>query len=176
MPPLLVVATLAGGGPLHAQVMPGYRGDHDESRAQFRAYALQEFHAVLADWIEAANADDVDAAFRLYTGDAFLQLDRPTSGRAEGRGSLEAWLDAIDEVRAGLSDFDASGNLAYGSVRVQLLVPGPGSVVEGTMMFLLRKEGRDWRIRSQVWVADPAPGTLDQGYRGGRVVESSDSI
>lgn len=155
VPTLIVAGFALAVAPASAQVTPGYRGDHDAASAQFRSYALGEFQNVMAQWLEAVNAGDVEAVAALYTEDAFIHLERPANGINETEASLRAWLDRFDGVRIGLSDFDASGNLSYGSVRVQLLGSGARGDVDGTMTFILRKHGRDWRIRSQMLVTSP---------------------
>lgn len=159
VPTLIVAGFALAVAPASAQVTPGYRGDHDAATAQYRSYALGEFQNVMAEWLEAVNAGDVEAAAALYTEDAFIHLEHPAN-IDQTEASLRAWLDDVDGVRIGLSDFDASGNLSYGSVRVQLLGSGSRGDVDGTMTFILRKQGRDWRIRSQMLVTSPqtAPG------------------
>lgn len=154
LPTVVAVTMVLGATPALAQVIPGYRDDYDASQLQFRAYAMAEFQGVLAEWIEAVNAGDARAAARLYTEDAFVHLDRPMNGEDAARASLEAWLDHVEGVRAGLSDFDASGNLAYGSARVQLEGAGSGGTVDGTMTFVMRRDGRTWKIRSQTLVVN----------------------
>ena len=156
----ILLGLALGAVPASAQTTPGYRGDYDAARAQFRAYALGEFQDVLARWLEAVNAGDAETAARLYTPDAFVHLERPANGPAEAEATLRDWLGHLDEVRIGLADFDASGNLAYGSVRVQLFGSGSAGDADGTMTFVMRKEGRDWMIRSQMLVTSTptAPG------------------
>lgn len=143
---LLCTTTLAA-----AQMTPGYRGDRDEVLSEFRAKTLNEFQAVLGAWVRAVNDGDVDAASELYAADAFIHLDG-ASGPGEVRAVLEEWLRAVPELRVGLSDFDVSGELAYGSVRVQLLDSGSAPPTDGIMAIVMRRHGRDWRIRSQVIV------------------------
>lgn len=151
--PLAIILLLSTTSVLAAQMTPGYRGDRDQVRAEFRAKTLNEFQEVLGAWVRAVNADDVDAAALLYAEDAFVHLDGPSSS-GEVKAVLERWLPAVPQLRVGLSDFDVSGELAYGSVRLQLLGPGSAGPTDGIMAVVMRRHGRDWLIRSQVMVTD----------------------
>lgn len=148
----LLVAATAVAAPLGAQNLPGFEGDYDAAEAQFRAYALEEFNKVLAEWNQAALDGDVDRAMTLYLPSAFVYLTDAARGPDEVRQQLTAWLDSVDDFRIGLSDFDASGSISYSSVHIVVNAVDPEDDGNGTMIFVLRRQGRRWLIRSQTLV------------------------
>lgn len=152
--PLAIALLLSTTGHAAAQMIPGYHGNRDQVRSEFRARVLNEFQEVMGAWVRAVNDEDADAAARLYAPDALVHL-HGASGPGDVRAILEEWLPRVPQIRVGLSDFDVSGELAYGSVRVQFLGSGSDADTDGVMAVLMRRHGRDWRIRSQVMVADP---------------------
>lgn len=153
---LLAVITLVGfAAPVAAQITPGYKGDHDRARAEFRAYALNGFQTGLSGWVQAVNADDAEAAAGFYTDNAFVHLAGPAENAEDLRTLLEQWLDSVDGVRVGLQDFDASGSMAYGSVRVQFVDSESAARRDGVMAIAMLREGRRWAIRSQTLLVYP---------------------
>jgi ketosteroid isomerase-like protein len=137
---------------LQAQTLPGYRPDHDAARAQFRSYVLGEFQEVLGEWLDAVQSREPERAARLYAEDAFLQLDEPARGTAQVEAELVRWVRAVDGIQAGLADFDASGSLAYGTVRV--IIDGSPADRQGIMLLVLRRAGGDWKIRAHTLSVD----------------------
>lgn len=133
---------------LAGQVVPIPKSDFDEAAAQYRSYALGEFQSVVNSWVEAVNAGSAEGAARLYTEDAYLDIEEPARGREAVRALLRAWTREVSHLQVGLSDFDASGNMAYGTLQVRLS-PTEGSTRSGTLLLVMRKEGRSWRIRAQ---------------------------
>ena len=145
---LLLAAPAAG------QRVPGFEGDYDAAAAQFRAYALENFQQVLGEWVEAVNRHEVDAAVRLYAENAHVQLEGPAQGRDAARQALADWLEGVDAIQVGLADFDASGTMSYGSVRIVIDGAGSGRDADGTLLVVLKRRGRDWEIRSQTLMVD----------------------
>lgn len=148
----VAVPGLAVPAPAAAQNIPGFSGDYDQAEAQFRAYALAEFQKVLTGWTEAVREGDVDQAMEYYTSNAFAYFTETARGSDQIRRQLTAWLDAIDDFRIGLTDFDASGSISYSSVSIVVNAVNPDDDGDGTMIFVLRRHGRNWLIRSQTLV------------------------
>lgn len=145
----MLVATPAVG-----QNVPGFEGNYDAAAAQFRAYALENFQEVMGAWVQAVNAHQLDEVVGLYADNAHVQLEGPAQGREATRAALAEWLASVDAVQVGLADFDASGTMSFGSVRI--LIDGAGSHrdADGTLFVVLKRHGRDWQIRSQTLMVD----------------------
>lgn len=144
---VLLFATILIATPAAAQTVPGYQGDHDSARAQYRAYAIGEFQKVFSGWLEAVQAGDARAAARFYTDDAFVHIGETAQGQGNVLPVLQHWLADVEGVQTGMTDFDASGSMSYASVN--LMVDGPGAAGgPGTMLFVLKKVKGGWKIRS----------------------------
>ncbi len=150
--PVVFAFLIAPAAPAAGQNLPGYQGDYDTAEAQFRAYALEEMQKVLTAWTEAALDKDVDAAMGHYAPNAFVYLDGVARGTEQVRERLTSWLDGVDDFRIGLSDFDASGSMSYASVSIVINAVNPDDDADGTLVFVLHRQGRNWRIRSQTLV------------------------
>ncbi|HUG40478.1 MAG TPA: hypothetical protein VMM12_08330 [Longimicrobiales bacterium] len=148
-----VLLGFLAAAPASAQVVPIPRSDFEEAAAQYRSYALAEFNAVVAQWVGAINAGSPDRAARLYTGDAYLDLGQPARGREAVEHLLESWGGDIRHIEVGLSDFDASGNMSYGTLHIRVS-PLDGRPRSGVLLLVMRKEGRTWRIRAQTLTLD----------------------
>lgn len=144
----VALALLLIAGAASAQTVPIPRSDFEEAAAQYRSYALSEFHGVVQEWVSAINADAADRAVRLYTEDAYVDIEQPARGRKAVADLLAGWEGGVRQLQVGLSDFDASGNMSYGTLNVRL-VPEEGAVRSGMLLLVMRKEGRSWRIRAQ---------------------------
>lgn len=116
--------------------------------ADFRAAVHREFQALLRDWADAVATDDVDAVMALYSPDAWIRLDYPARG-ADVRPATEQWVRGTRNVLLGAADFDFSGDLAVGTVRL-LVTPTDGARRAGVMVVVIRSTDAGWRIRSQV--------------------------
>ena len=149
IPALLCGALLMTAQTVEAQRVPGYSGDYGMAEAEYRALALKAFQETVGDWTSAVQSRDLDDAMDLYSDQVFAYLDGPASGKAAVRAQLQSWLDGINGFTVNLVDFDASGRLAYGSVRLNVVPAGAMSSEPVTMLFVLRRVGRDWYIRSQ---------------------------
>lgn len=142
---LLLLVTAA---PAYGQVMPIPRSDFEEAAAQYRSYALHEFQAVVETWVGAVNAGAADRAVRLYTEDSYAEIEEPARGREAIGTLLREWSEGVDHIQVGLSDFDASGNMSYGTLQIRV-TPEEGRTRSGVLLLVMRKEGRAWRIRAQ---------------------------
>lgn len=155
---VLAAVLLAGAAPAAAQTLPGFRGDYDAARAQFRAYALGEFHEVLNEWVAAVNARETERALDLYVPAAYVQLDDRATSREAAREVLEEWIRSIDVIRVGLRDFDASGSMSYGMLNVIINASDPEQDGQAVMLFVMKRDGGDWKIRSQTLVRNESAG------------------
>lgn len=144
----VLLLALSATAPAFAQVVPIPKSDFDEAAAQYRSYALGEFQEVVQSWVGAVNDGAPERAARLYTEDAYLDIQAPARGREAVRDLLRNWTAEVRHVQVGLSDFDASGNMAYGTLQARVS-PVDGSTRTATLLLVMRKEGRDWRIRAQ---------------------------
>lgn len=153
------------GGPALAQVLPTGDPRELDDRAverhrEIRREALRGTNRLLRQWTEAWNEDDAQRLVRMYTADAVLL---PAEGGTQLRGQesiarfLSEALEAADEIRLTLSDFDGASRLAYAlgtfsytTVRHEG-TNGSTRSLEGEFVLVLRKEGSDWRIRSQLF-------------------------
>lgn len=69
-------------------------------------------------------------------------------GRADHESGAPASISQVSHLQVGLSDFDASGDMAYGTLQVRV-APVDGSTRTGTLLLVMREQGRDWLIRAQ---------------------------
>lgn len=153
--PLLLLPFASMAGPASAQTVPGFDGGHDSARAQHRAYAIEEFQKVYSGWLEAVQAGDADRAAEFYTDDAFLYLGDSANGRGDVQSALTDWLQEIDHVQTGMTDFDASGSMSYVSLNLMVDGFGGGDNGPGTMILVLKRVRGGWRIRSHTVVMHP---------------------
>ena len=158
LPCLLAAALVANAAPAAAQTLPGFRGDYDAARAQFRAYALGEFHEILNEWVAAVNARETERALELYAPSAYVQLDERATNREAAREVLEEWVQSIDVIRVGLRDFDASGSMSYGMLNVIINAADPDENGQAVMLFVMKRDGDGWKIRSQTLVRNESAG------------------
>jgi ketosteroid isomerase-like protein len=117
-------------------------------QAEYRAAAHAEFQALVRRWADAVGRDDIDQALALYHPDAWTHLDYPAGG-PELRVAVERWVREVDSVLIGPTDFDFSGDLAFGTVRLLVVPAGGAGRITGFMTLVIRNSGGDWRIRSQ---------------------------
>ena len=139
---------LGAAVPAYGQATPIPRSDFEEAAAQYRSYALQEFQDVVEKWVGAVNAGEPDRAVRLYTDDSYAEIDAPARGRPAIQELLREWAHGVRHVQVGLSDFDASGSMSYGTLQIRVS-PEDGRTRTGVLLLVMRKEGRAWRIRAQ---------------------------
>jgi ketosteroid isomerase-like protein len=151
-----------------AQVVPGAPPtDWSVAQNEFRLAVLREYNTLISSWHDALNADDAAALATDYTATAMLLV----SGRAavQGRDSiadlLGSFAQELIEIRTGVADFLASDRLAFATgpmlCRFKVAASGGERTVTGHHVTVLLREGRRWRIHSQVLQYEPGetPGT-----------------
>jgi uncharacterized protein (TIGR02246 family) len=153
------VLALVCAQPAAAQPLPLPRQpDVSLELQRYTADVLREYTAMVGDWREAWGRGDAVATARFYTEDATLLP--PSGAQTQGRGAIEHYLREhlaeCGEIRLGVADFATSGSLAYASGRYWLQEHSADQTTEvsGAYMAVLRLEGRRWRIRAQMFVAD----------------------
>jgi len=113
----------------------------------------QAIREVIAEWLRASSAGDVDAVLRLMTDDVvFLGPGRPPMcGKAAFAHGMREWagkmqVEATHEVR----EIAASGDLAscWVTLEVRMDAPGAAPVVRrGDVLSVYRREADGaWRI------------------------------
>lgn len=158
--------------PAAAQRLPG-AAPEDPSRmgaakAEYNRDVLQEHDRLMREWMNAWSRQDREDAVHAYAADATVVFGMD---RAVGRAGLEGWLDrslpAIGEMRTSLSDFRASGALAYaqGTYQYQPRGAAADAPMTGSYFAVLVMERGRWKYQTQVFVPDapsaaaPAPTT-----------------
>jgi uncharacterized protein (TIGR02246 family) len=143
---------------VQAQVVPGAPGvDWDRERHEYTAEVLRAYTALMAEWREAWHRGDARSTAELYSSHAILLVadSLPLEGRVTIENYLRNVLPRTVEIRTGLSDFVASERLAYALGPFYFDVKsGDGAsrqVLTGTVVTVLVREGRRWRIRSQIF-------------------------
>lgn len=152
---------LLGAASGHAQMLPVPRSpDSRQEMREFNAEALRGVNLALTEWRQAWARNDARTAARFYTEDALLQISdgKAIQGRAAIERSLATSLATRGEIQVGVEDFTASGNLAYAFGRFWYPMEEEGTdvhPVSGTYVMVFRRGGRSWRIRSQIFSAEP---------------------
>ncbi|HEU4453954.1 MAG TPA: nuclear transport factor 2 family protein [Longimicrobium sp.] len=168
----LPLALALMSAPAAAQRLPGAIPE-DPSRmgaakAEYNRDVLQEHDRLMRQWMNAWSQQDKDEAARAYAADATVVFG---ADRAAGRAGLEGWLARnvaeIGDLRTALSDFRASGALAYaqGTFQYQLRSAAAAAPVTGSYFAVLVMERGRWKYQTQVFLPDapaaaaPAPAT-----------------
>jgi len=156
----LLLSPAAGQG----QGLPGVPGGGGfaggRNMAEFYGEVTARTAELFAVWRERWVEDNPQALAELYSPDAMLYLpDRSpifTSGMiAEAFAEL---LPETGEIQAGMLDFDASGKIAYIFGKFTLDFRDANGVrhqITGDHITVAKREGRDWKIRSQMFRKDP---------------------
>lgn len=158
---LLIALCIVGAGSARAQVLPIPRApDTKQEARQFNAESLRDVSGMLAEWRGAWARNDARGTARFYTEDALLAIgeEKPFQGRQAIESGIPEILATTGVVQVAVDDFAASGNIAYafGSFWYQNEA-GVESGTQGRYVMVFRRDGRTWRIRSQVFNAAPAP-------------------
>ncbi len=155
----VVLLTLFWSDAAPAQPLPIPRQpDMSADLQRYHAEVLREYNAVIGDWRQAWARGDARATARFYTEDA--SFIPPNGAQIQGRDAIERYfrenLSPGGEIRLGVVDFAASGSLAYAQGRYWLQpdAADQSTAVFGTYMAVMRREGRTWRIRAQMFVGD----------------------
>jgi ketosteroid isomerase-like protein len=155
---LSVVAALAlAPATVHGQIVPGApTTDWHRERQEFTADVLRAYDAMMTEWRTAWQKGDVAAVTEFYLDDALLFVGDtiPLIGKSKFAQQLQRMVPLTVELRTGLSDFVASDRLAYALGpfywEVRESAGSPSRVVTGTHVTILVREGRRWKIRSQI--------------------------
>ena len=149
--------TLAAASTARAQIVPGAPGvDWNRERQEYTADVLRAYDRLITEWRAAWTRGDVRGALELYDDDAMLFVGDtlPIQGKSKIEKQLHIMLPAMIEIRTGLSDFVASERLAYALGPFYLESRGADSksrVTTGTVVTIIVRDGRRWKIRSQIF-------------------------
>jgi ketosteroid isomerase-like protein len=137
---------LAGQAPGYPSVPIG------QVRAEYVAEVIVQVNEVLADWGDHWVADQVDDLVDMYWEDAlFIAPDGVLRrGSEELRIYFSDALPSMGRVEAFMLDFDASGGMSqvFGNYTLEV----DGVQTSGPMLTVYVRRGRDWKIRSQVFI------------------------
>jgi ketosteroid isomerase-like protein len=150
----LAVALPAAG---HAQHVPGAPTTNwEREHAEYNLKVLRSYNALVVSWRDALVGGDPGRAATEYSAEARLLV----SGYPEltGRDSIRAFLDrqrdSLVDIRTSLAEFLASDRLAFASGPLVITwregSAGGLRTLVGNHVTVLVREGRQWRIRSQV--------------------------
>ncbi|GMV04526.1 MAG: hypothetical protein AMXMBFR53_08060 [Gemmatimonadota bacterium] len=169
----LVALMVALPGAALAQTVPGARMPTRETvRAQFLSDVVDGVDEVRKSWVDGIGHDSLGEVMSLYAPDAVVIPPEglPIKGVEEIRAYWEATLPKIGSVEAGMTDVDASGQMAMiaGSYSMEWLRPTGSSVREsGGLLTVYVRTGRRWFIRAQVFGGEmPAELEPDEGGVG----------
>jgi len=166
----LPLALALVSAPAAAQRLPGAApedpGRMGAAKAEYTRDVLREHDQLMSGWMNAWSSQDKDEAARAYAADATVVFG---VDRAAGRAGVEGWLDRnvaeIGELRTSLSDFRASGALAYaqGTFQYQPRDQAGAVPVTGSYFAVLVEERGRWKYQTQIFVPDapaaPTPAT-----------------
>ncbi len=159
-----VVLCTCSAGLASAQAgVPGGRGQSSSGvQAEYFADVIQHANQLMTDWRRAWREDDLDALAEFYTENATLGLPgvEVLHGREAITQHLSGLLPESGEVQTSLLDFDASGRIGYlyGNFSMTATQSDNGSAVQGTVVTIIYRKGRDWLIRSQHFRVAAPPG------------------
>lgn len=154
------IGLLAAGaaGPATAQLpgVPGGPGGSPHThQARVKAEAIRTVTGVLGEWEQAWEADDIAALLEIYTEDALVRFPTGTDELAQGTGPVAGLLRDVlplsGWVRLSLKDFESDGELAIsvGQYVYRVSEQGRSREIVGNVVIVLRRIGRNWRIRTQ---------------------------
>ena len=115
----------------------------------------QQIRALVAEWMDATRAGDVDAVLRLMSDDvAFLRAGRPPMGKEEFAASARALAAGAVapriEGRGEILELQVAGDWAYAWSRLSVVVaPADGSApIEraGDTLTVFRRQGGRWLL------------------------------
>lgn len=137
---------------------PGYQQiDQRSIRAEYTAEVLDRINDLLLEWGEAWANDRPDELSEYYWEDALLIP--PEGGLRRGREEIQAYFEEVlgthGRVEAFMLDFDASGGMSqvFGNYMLQIQQgPNAGAQQNGPLITVYVQRGRNWRIRSQVFL------------------------
>lgn len=157
--PAVALLLLAAASPLSAQLPITEMANMEVQHQRYTAEVFADYHELMKDWRAAWTNEDDRKLARLYQERAVVVL--PGGKRLESRETIQRQLreelDALTAMETGLTDFHIGGTLAYGVgwFKYDSEIAGVYEEVRGTYVVALRREGRNWRILSQVLLANP---------------------
>jgi uncharacterized protein (TIGR02246 family) len=159
---LAQILLLAAAGALSGQRVPGAPPiDWERESAEYRVEVLKAYNDLMTEWRHAWEGADARRAADFYAETAVLVV--PDSAPIQGKQRIQEYfvnaLPKVLEIRTGLSDFVASDRLAYALSPVwyrEKNTSGAERAFTGTCMTVLVREGRRWKIRSQIFRFQPA--------------------
>ena len=165
----LALACLAAT-PALAQPRPGAKAtDWSLVQRQYNASVLRQHNELLEGWIAAWVKGDARDTGRNYTEDAVVLFTNGVHGeKVQSRPAVERWLPArlqeYSDVRVALSDFQASGGMAYAYgtyfLQKRAAAGSDPEVVTGSYVAVIVEDRGRWKFQSQVFVPDaPAAAT-----------------
>jgi ketosteroid isomerase-like protein len=119
----------------------------------------QRVTGLTRQWRGAWVRDEIDDLVDLYTEDAVLILaeGEPIRGHRRLKQYFEESLATLGGAQLSETDFHASGRMALMSGPFSYLIQGENGLswqVTGTHVTVFLREGRDWKIRSQIFRAN----------------------
>lgn len=145
-----------------AQVNPIQGSNQRQDILQYSAESMQDYQDVVKEWTAAWGREDARRAARLYVDDATFVPEGGVlvQGRREIEESLRELLPRRQNMQLQISDFEVRGTLLYGlgtyTYREPAEFNGGMRTVTGTYMTVMQRNGRTWRIRSQIFSPAPA--------------------
>jgi ketosteroid isomerase-like protein len=154
--------------PAAAQMMGESSGTVDTQRRQYLGTVYTDVEARVQEWKQSLETDDLRRVMQHYSDDAMIV---PAGGAAvKGKRAVTAAVDSLLKATRGyqtrMTDFSASGEMAYYAGRYTYFVDLPGgesNIREGNFVLVLYQEGRSWRIRSYVEAPDVLPAAAPAG-------------
>ena len=157
---LIALSVTLLASPTAAQVGRGAPNiNWDRDRNEYSAEVLKAYNDVMQSWRDAWQGEDAKAMADLYTDAAYLILPDAEliQGRDSIRSALSNALPGLVEVRTGLTEFMASDRTAYalGPFWYRIRVGENARTLIGTHVTILIREGRTWKIRTQIFTSAP---------------------
>jgi ketosteroid isomerase-like protein len=162
---LAAVALLSFAGAARAQT-PVPTLHAEEARTAYRAETMRDVNLLLGEWREAWSSNDFRGLVRTYSHNGLLVMPGDTA-RAQGSRAIEQMLRArvphLGEVRFKYIDSEPGDELLYMLQRFEIDPAAPdsagapaGAPLTGTVTFVFQRGDAGWKIRSQLFVLDPA--------------------
>jgi ketosteroid isomerase-like protein len=163
-PLLLSASLLLCAGAAHAQAMPFEAIDGGAGNREYNGYVLREYTRVVGRFRDDWLASDARGFSRTFSPTATLTLFDQTQlhGRDAIAGGLGSAIPKIGDLQLGMSEFTASGALAYATGPISYVVQaadGTETKVQGTFTLVLSQDRGDWAIRSLALWQKPATAT-----------------
>ncbi len=156
--PLLALLCCTG---VQAQVVPIQGGNARQEQMLYAAETLQEYQNIVRDMTTAWTRGNARDVARLFLDDATLvpQGGVILSGRREILPALQPLIDGRRNLRINLVEYEVRGTLFYalGSYTHTEPMDGNGATrnITGMVVTILQRDGRTWRIRSQIFSPSP---------------------